>query len=861
MKNNKLVILYLGMMLAFSACSSSGKLSKTNDAAPIEEKTLEEMVVVAPQQSVYNGSEKRENDLLHTRLDVSFDWQKKYLNGKATLTLMPYFYPTATLVLDAKGFDIHSVRLLKPVDKTLTYTYDGKQIFINLDKTYQNGEEYTLEINYTAKPDELEVGGSAAITADKGLYFINADGSQEGVPQQIWTQGETESSSCWFPTIDSPNERCTQEMYITVDNKYVTLSNGILVNSAPQANGKRTDYWKMDKPHAPYLFMMGVGSFEVIKDKPWRGREVNYYLEKDYAPYAKEIFGNTPEMLDFYSNVLGVEYPWSKFSQIVVREFVSGAMENTTAVVHFDGLNLDDRDLLDETHEDIVAHELFHHWFGDLVTCESWANIPLNESFATYGEYLWIDHKYGKDQADYHINEDLNNYLAEATHEQKYLIRYYYDDKEDMFDAHSYQKGGRVLHMLRNYVGDEAFFKSLQLYLQTNAYHPVEIHNLRLAFEQVTGEDLNWFFNQWFLGKGHPELNITPSYDAAAHKINIKIEQVQAEAPFMLPLAVDIYEGEKATRHKIMITGRNETFSFDCNTPPSLVNVDAEKVLLGTKNEVKSAKEYAFQYNHAKNFIDKLEAVNFAKDNNDNTAMQTIIEKALGDKFWAIRDAAIDAINVENTTLTNATKATLEKLATQDEKSDVRAAAVKKLSEMNSTNISLFQKALEKDQSYRVNATALKAIAKADETQGLQAAKSLENSSKGTMLRAVADVYGKYGTEAQLPFFAQAIQKKSGYTAYQLISSYGELLSRTDNTQDLLQGIDVLKDEALNNNTWWVRYAATNTLSDIRARLTESNESDKQTLLDICTKAMNAIFAKETNPRLKGIYQMMQQNM
>ena len=319
--------------------------------------------------------------------------------GIANLTLKPYFYPQSTVVLDAKGFNIDYIKLVSGGEqKELTFEYDSLKLTINLDKLYTREEQYELEIKYTAKPNELKEGGSKAITSDKGLYFINPLGEEKDKPRQIWTQGETEASSCWFPTIDSPNEKTTEEIYITIENNFTTISNGLLIYSKDNGDGTKTDYWKQDKPHAPYLFMMTIGEFAEIKDT-WRGKEVNYYVEEKYAPYARGVFGITPELLTFFSEKLGYEYPLDKYYQLAVRDYVSGAMENTSAAIFLEEIQLTDREQLDENWDYIIAHELFHHWFGDLVTCESWSNLALNESFANYSEYLWFEYKYGRDRA------------------------------------------------------------------------------------------------------------------------------------------------------------------------------------------------------------------------------------------------------------------------------------------------------------------------------------------------------------------------------------------------------------------------------------------------------------------------------
>src|SRR6186713_1500192 len=346
----------------------------------------------------YRASATKFNDLIDTRLDVKFDYAKSYLYGKAWITLKPHFYATDTLRLDAKGMDIHQVAIVKASGNVpLKYEYDGMSLTIHLDRVYSNADKYIIYIDYTSKPNELKTQGSAAITDARGLYFINPKGEDKEKPIQIWTQGETEANSAWMPTIDKPNQKTTEEIYMTVPAKYVTLSNGLLVGQKNNKDGTRTDYWKMDLPHSPYLFFMGVGDFAIVKDK-YKAMDVDYYVEKKYESVARKIFGNTPEMIGFYEKILGVPYQWPKYAQIVGRDYVSGAMENTTATLHQESAYQNARQLTDGNGwEETIAHELFHQWFGDLVTAESWSNLTLNESFANYSETLWDEYKYGKD--------------------------------------------------------------------------------------------------------------------------------------------------------------------------------------------------------------------------------------------------------------------------------------------------------------------------------------------------------------------------------------------------------------------------------------------------------------------------------
>ena len=319
----------------------------------------------------------RINNLVHTKLDVKFDYNNSYLIGKAWVTLTPHFDATSTLILDAKGMEIKKLALVAANNsiKDLQYNYNKEQLIVQLDKEYKKGQKYTIYVDYVAKPDEYEKESERDPTLGiKGLYFINPKGEDKNKPIQIWTQGETESNSVWFPTIDQTQQKTTQEIFMTVPAKYVSLSNGKLVSQKQNGDGTRTDYWKMDLPHSPYLFFMGVGNYAVVKDS-WRGKEVNYYVEPEYGPVAKKIFGNTPEMMTFFSKLTGVDYPWVKYSQMTARDYVAGAMENTTATLHQEFAQQDARELTDENRwEGTIAHELFHQWFGDYVTAESWSN-------------------------------------------------------------------------------------------------------------------------------------------------------------------------------------------------------------------------------------------------------------------------------------------------------------------------------------------------------------------------------------------------------------------------------------------------------------------------------------------------------
>jgi len=745
--------------------------------------------------SDYRASSEKINDLVHTKLNVSFDYKKRHLNGEAWLTLKPHFYSTDSLTLNAKGMDIKTVALVNG-DKTaaLKFNYDSLLLKITLNKTYTAKDNYTIYINYTAKPDELKTKGSAAITNAKGLYFINPDSTEAGKPVQIWTQGETESSSVWFPTIDSPNQKTTQEISMTVPSKYVTLSNGTLISKKQNTNKTRTDTWKMDKPHAPYLFMMAVGDFSIYNDK-WKNIPIDYYLEPAYAPYAKSIFGNTPEMMEFFSTKLGIDYPWDKYAQIIVRDFVSGAMENTTATLHGDFVQQTDRELLDGSDgEDVIAHELFHHWFGDYVTAESWSNLPMNESFADLSETLWQEYKYGKDAGDATNYDAMQAYLNNPVAKTQHLIRFHYADKEDMFDVVSYQKGGRILNMLRNYLGEEAFFKSLNLYLKNNAFKTGEAHQLRIAFEEITGKDLNWFFNQWYFREGHPELSINYVWDNNTKRQQVILSQNQTADPFILPMKIDIYLNGKKETHQYVMAKRTDTLSFTLPEKPNLVNVDADKILLIKKTDNKTLKEYAFQYKNAPLYVDRLEALNAAIKTPSDELAQEIIMATTADKFYKLRISAIEVLDLSRKTTKTIVLPFLKDIINHDEKTLVKAAAINAMANLkDSSNDAIYKEALT-SKSYAIQAAALGAIAKYDKITALSFAQKLEEESRGPLSVEIVSLYTSLGTEADFAFVSKAFKTGTIEDKFVMIQDYVSMLLKVNNVDVVKENIQQLYD-------------------------------------------------------------------
>lgn len=872
MKSTYVVIAIAGLL--FSGCGTKKpnekELNKVNKSETVLYEVEDEPEdYVEVETAVYRETETVFTDLIHTKLSVNFDWTTSRMNGKAEITAKPHFYASDSIVLDAKSMDIKSVTMN---GVALKYTYKDDLLRINLGKTFTRNDKYTIVIDYVAKPEERETNGSAAITSDKGLYFINPKGEESGKMPHIWTQGETEASSVWFPTIDAPNVKTTQEIFMTVDSKYATLSNGKFIGAKKNADGTRTDHWKQDLPHAPYLFMMAVGEFAVVEDvfvkNDGTKMPVNYYVEKEWEKYAKDIFGETPNMIRYFSDLLKVEYPWDKYHQIIVRDYVSGAMENTGAVIFGEYAYKTKRELLDDNDQSTIAHELFHHWFGDLVTAESWSNLTLNESFANYSQYLWDEHKFGMDEADYQAAREADGYFQSAQSQGYHdLVWFDYDDKEQMFDGHSYNKGGRILHMLRNYLGDEAFFEGIAQYLQKNKFKAAEFHQLRLSFEEVSGQDLNWFFNQWYLGSGHPVLDVKQAFNPEKKIVTIELEQSQdlKQFPlFKLPVDVAVFDGSGKHVHRIVMTEKSQSFELPVTGDLKCVLFDNQQMLLAKIRETKPQEQYVFQYYNGERFGAREKGLS-SGFKSGNAISEKMVLDALNDDFWKIRTMAID--KSANLSMENKTKALqmIKNLAVNDSKSQVRAAALTFLS-ANLTGdelTALLTKAIDTDQSYLVINSALKGFSKADPEKAMAAAKKLESETSSKMIGGIAQIYGLYGKEDQAAFFEKALMsnKLSGFDQLSTMNSFTLFNSRRESNK--LGGALKVYTYLAENGGYYTKMFMPQNIDYLVGSLEETKESLETEIVefektkDVALADKNRVKIKEINALIDGLSKLM----
>jgi aminopeptidase N len=832
-----------GVIILLGSCTISRKSTKP---VPI---TMPEIQVSSNDPlDIYRATATKEWELIHTDIDIRFNLKQRSADAVTQISLHPYFYATDSVVLDAKGMQI--VEVTDNRNNKLPYRYDTLHLSIKLPKVFSQKDTLKLNIKYTALPYAFDVGGSKAITEDRGLYFINADGAEPYQQVQIWTQGETEASSRWFPTFDKSNFRSTFQITMHVPDSFKTLSNGKLSSSVKEKDGMRADTWNQDIPIPSYLVMMAASNFAVAKES-WRGKEVSYYVPQEYGAYAKDIFNNTPEMIEFFSNKLGVPFPWDKYSQVVGYDYVSGAMENVSASL-FGAFNLKDRrQLADEKNDFIIVHELFHQWFGDYVTAESWSNLTLNESFADYSEHLWMEHKYGEDARAVVWMQGLNKYLNQAKWSDPPLVRFHYKSQEDMFDRVTYSKGGLILHYLRQLTGDKAFFDALHLYLTQNALHSAEATQLRLAFEQVTGKDWNWFFDQWYYHGGHPKLEVSYNYNDTEQKVTVTILQKQSDSTglYRLPMKAKIITSNNVNEVDWNIEKKKEEYVYNYVQGQRPVIVpDAEHWMPGEITDKKSAGQWLIQYRNSNDYLNKRLALEGVEELKNNDTAEQIFYLALKDKDPVLRRLAINVKEYAgNKKLSKEWISSIGKIAEADNDNAPKAAALNALGDLgNEEYISTYEKNIS-DSSYNVAAAALYALDRVNHKRAVEYARNfdLPKMLGNALLYKASGIIAKDGKKEDCDFFEQKTWQLFETNRMTFLNTVQDYLTHVDDITAFSRGIALLQKLALKNPDAYSGFYAGAIIYNLKAYADKSIKvaTDKAMIDDWKTKKDVAIKA------------------
>lgn len=591
----------------------------------------------------------RPADVQHVKLVIALDFEQETISGTAYTTFSTLHEEVRTISFDAVDLNIEHISLENGT--ALDYTTTAKKLIVTLDHTYRNGEHFTIAIKYNAKPRT-------------GLRFMKPVPEDPTRPVQAWTFGQPRYHSHWFPCHDSPNDRATTEIIVTVPPQFLTVSNGKLL-SVIDNGATKTHHWRHDIPHAAYLVSLVVGDFAVIDDS-YNGKPVMYYIRKDRKDDARLYMGKTPQMMQFFSEYTGVEYPYDTYAQTVV-EVYTGAMEHTTCTTHSFALVVDQKAALDFNHNyvPVVAHELAHQWFGDLITCRDWSHGWLNEGFATYFEDMWVEHDEGVDEFKYTMLQEKQGYLSEDSTYRRPIVYYTYNDQGfELFDRHLYNKGAWVLHMLRRQLTNEGFRRGIRAYIERFRTKEVVTSDLQRTLEEVTGHSLERFFQQWVFSGGHPELEVDYEWDSERKLARLRIKQTQkvdALTPCFytpLDLAFTVPTSDEASRDsnpfetrvvRLRVTlGENEqveqTFYMPLEREPLMVRIDPDGWLLKTLKFDRSPKMLRFQLAHDPDVLGRIEAADTLAEKNDEKSLEALVQALNNASFWAVRATAAKAL-------------------------------------------------------------------------------------------------------------------------------------------------------------------------------------------------------------------------
>jgi aminopeptidase N len=709
----------------------------------------------------------------HVRLSLEPNLAERSLTGESRLSLVARRDEVTHVELNA--VDMRIDRVTVDGRPAASLDYDGERLRVALGRTFKRDDTFTLSVQYHCKPR-------------RGLYFVGPDAAHPDRPLECWSQGQDDDSRHYWPCIDLPVEKATSEMFCTVPAGLTVLSNGDLTEKTDLPDGRTCWHYELNIPHAPYLVTLVCGPFTEIKDRaPETGVDVYYYAPKGREQDTQRSLGRTPEMIDFFSRRIGVRYPYSRYSQIYVHDFIFGGMENTTATTLMSEAIVDARAALDHDVEALVSHELAHQWWGDLLTCREWPEAWLNEGFATYFEYVWRQHAHGRDEADVDLLGDLDAYLSEAGSYQRPILCRQFDEPIDIFDRHLYEKGCRVLHMLRHELGEENFWRAIHLYAERHARGSVETRDLARAIEQATSRGMDWFFDQWVGTPGHPELEATWEWDADKKSGTLRLEQKQsAERTYRFTTKVRFEVDGKEIDENIAITQRTQAFEFRLPGRPSQVVLDPGDVLLKTIKMKKPRPLWEGQLKAASLGVDRVLAARALADMPEPGAVVALASALENDAFWAVRSAAATALG--KTRRQDALDALLKARAQQHPK--VRRAVAAALGEFvvdhgpgNQRAAELLETwVTEGDESCFVEAAAALALGRTRSPRALAVLPQLFSrpAYQDTIRARAIDGLGATGDEAAIPLVEEAFATSGSiYAKRAAVAALGRLAEGT----------------------------------------------------------------------------------
>ena len=638
----------------------------------------------------------RSYDALHYRVAIRLDLDRKSFDGEATISLTSLSNGLATVVLDAEEFTV--TKVVSDWGEPLAFTQTDKQLTVTMTRPLAFGETRSFTCTYHGLDPKV------------GLRFVAASAR---TPQLVFSDSWPDHVHHWFPCFDYPNDKVTSEIIATVKSPLKVAANGRLVAvSTDPAAGTSTYHWLQDRPHSTYLIFLAAAPYVVVKDA-YKTLPVNYWLYPQDESKANATYGKTPRMIEFFNRRFGYDYPWQKYDQVSVPS--GGGAESTSATAMTDRIMVDDKHEADFTAIGIVSHELAHQWWGDLITLRSWAHTWLNESFATYSDYLYYRDDRGDDEGAVNLQGKLAAYLREAkTRYVRPIVSDRYEQPGDMFDSHTYPKGALVLHMLRSQLGDERFFQVLSHFLHRYAFDAADTNDFIRSVKTVTGENLDWFFDQWLYKPGHPVFEVKSDWDATRKVVTLSVSQVQDFSRgipvFKVPVTIALVTAKGKTAKTVWIREKEERFEFPSSEKPLMVRFDEGNVLLDEVHFVRDQDALAYQLVHD-DVVGRMEAAGeLARAKDSKAAVTPLAASAAGDVFWGVRRSAVEALG----TITDDRVPAILKRAATDPHASVRAAALTALGNRKDRGlVEFFKDRLARDESELPRVEAVRALAKA----------------------------------------------------------------------------------------------------------------------------------------------------
>lgn len=713
-------------------------------------------------------------DILHYALDLRFDESRKTVEGVSRITFTPLTGPADSIILDGVAMTIRSVT--GPGGNSLVHLTDGRYVTVYLSPSLGAADTATIAISYSCAPA-------------RGLHFIQPDSSDMTRRWQIWTQGEESDNRYWFPCYDAPDDKATSEVRATATSGYTLVSNGeLLTMDEDSLNGTRTFHWRQRLPHSSYLIMIAAGNYAIVRDEEGRFPIYHYVYPEDSA-YSHVIYGGTRNIIEHLEKLTGFPYPWEKYSHIILDEFMWGGMENTSAVTLNDVYLYDSRAALDFSADAVIAHEVAHQWWGDVVTCADWTHLWLNEGFANYYESLVKRSDEGRDADLFEAAQWIRAIKAvEVRSGRKPVV------SEESYTVNLYSKGAWTLRMLARILGENELLEALSHYLRTHAFEPVTTEDLVTSLEESTGEDLRWFFDQWIYGAGMPELGISADWSQSRGVLRITIEQEQKTDTltglFDFPVDIEITTSSGRNIHSIRVREQEETFSFPLDERPLMVIFDKGRTVLADRTFPKSVSELLYQLRSASDAVDRYDAAEGLSGSVDEERVfAALARSAREDRSREVRQRCVELLA---TSEVEAVPSVLMEIYV-DPDSRVRNAAIRGLERFRTEEVATFvQQAALTDSSYYVLSSCIKTLAALDPTRGFALAARYVglDSHRDIVRRSALTAFETIGDPASiphlLPITGPTYERAARRTA---VSVLGEVGKGNNEARDVLMKI------------------------------------------------------------------------